>query len=221
MLKAPEAARGLRNHNPGNLRRTRDKWQGLAKVQSDAEFFQFVAPQWGIRALAKVLLSYERKGLNTVEEIVSRFAPSSENKTDAYILHVAAKLDVQPNDYIDVDDLAVMRPLVEAIILHENGRQPYSAGVILEGLRLAGVSNAEKVGLRGAKGLATQAVASASSLLAAGSLAAPEIKRFADGLEPFAASPLIVNISVALVTVAGLLSLGGAVAGWLRQRKGL
>ena len=33
----------------------------------------------------------------------------------------------------------VMRPLVEAIIRHENGNQPYSSAVLDEGLRRAGV----------------------------------------------------------------------------------
>lgn len=52
---------------------------------------------------------------------------------------VAAKIGVGPKDPVNVHDYAVMRPLVEAIIKHENGVQPYSGMVIDEGLRLAGV----------------------------------------------------------------------------------
>ena len=33
--------RGLRNNNPGNIRITKDKWQGLKPVQEDKEFSQF------------------------------------------------------------------------------------------------------------------------------------------------------------------------------------
>lgn len=33
--------RGLRNNNPGNLRLSKDKWQGLRAVQTDKAFFQF------------------------------------------------------------------------------------------------------------------------------------------------------------------------------------
>lgn len=36
--------RGLRNNNPGNLRLSKDKWQGLRLVQTDKEFFSL--KQW-------------------------------------------------------------------------------------------------------------------------------------------------------------------------------
>ena len=35
---ARAATRGIRNHNPGNLRRSADPWQGLAPEQTDKEF---------------------------------------------------------------------------------------------------------------------------------------------------------------------------------------
>lgn len=43
--------RGLRNNNPGNIRLSKDKWQGLRERQEDKEFFQFVSIEWGYRAL--------------------------------------------------------------------------------------------------------------------------------------------------------------------------
>jgi len=86
------APRGIRNHNPGNIRRSADPWQGLAKDQNDDAFFQFAEPKWGIRALARVLISYQdRHGLRTVRGIVSRWAPPVENKTSSYIDHVARR----------------------------------------------------------------------------------------------------------------------------------
>jgi hypothetical protein len=33
--------RGIRNNNPGNIRRNSDPWQGLAERQGDVEFFTF------------------------------------------------------------------------------------------------------------------------------------------------------------------------------------
>ena len=44
------APRGIRNNNFGNLRITKDKWQGLREEQTDPEFFQFKSPKWGYRA---------------------------------------------------------------------------------------------------------------------------------------------------------------------------
>jgi hypothetical protein len=132
--------RGIRNHNPGNLRKTKDPWQGLSATQSDPEFFQFSEAKWGIRALARLLIAYQDKlGLDTVEKILSRYAPPVENNTSSYIGHVAKKLGVESDEKLDVHEYRVLRPLVEAIILHENGIQPYTDAQLDAGLVLAGV----------------------------------------------------------------------------------
>ncbi|MBD1602503.1 structural protein P5, partial [Pseudomonas typographi] len=97
----------------------------------------------GIRALAKLLLAYRGKdgmpgvgapGIDTVREIISRWAPGGENDTEAYIASVANYLGVKPNDPIDVRLPATLRRLVEAIIAHENGSNPYLASVVDEGV---------------------------------------------------------------------------------------
>ena len=61
-------ARGIRNNNPGNIRHG-EKWEGLSDKQTDSSFCIFVSPEYGIRALAKVLLTYYKKyQLNTVKK---------------------------------------------------------------------------------------------------------------------------------------------------------
>ncbi len=83
--------RGIRNHNPGNIR-WQDEWLGLKKdgKQQDPSFCVFISPVCGIRALAKVLKNYQRLyGLNTPRKIISRYAPPNENQTLAYINSVA------------------------------------------------------------------------------------------------------------------------------------
>ena len=125
---AARLPRGIRNNNPGNLRRSRDRWEGLREVQTDPDFFQFKTTIDGLRALAKTLLTYRRKhGLKTVTGIVSRYAPAADkNNTRAYINDVANALDVGPDDEIDGEDRSVAQTLMRAIIRHENGQQPYS-----------------------------------------------------------------------------------------------
>jgi hypothetical protein len=131
--------RGIRNRNPGNLDRTKEKWQGMnADQSSDSRFVVFVAAHWGIRALAKVLLSYQRRHkLKTIRQIIDRWAPPVENNTEAYIAQVAKACGVGPDDAIDIGDKAVLRVLVASIIQHENGQQPYGAAVIELGIDLA------------------------------------------------------------------------------------
>ena len=127
--------RGIRNNNPGNIRHGA-KWQGLAEVQKDKDFCTFKSPEYGIRALARVLKTYKsRYGLNTVGGIINRYAPQNENDTSAYIKHIAKELDISPSDEIELtdDELIV---LIKAIIKHENGTQPYSTDVIRDGILL-------------------------------------------------------------------------------------
>jgi hypothetical protein len=138
--------RGIRNHNPGNLRRSADPWQGLAATQTDAEFFQFASAKWGIRALARTLIAYQDKvGLRNIKQMIGRWAPPVENDTGAYVRVVAAAVGVGPGERIDVHDYAVLRPLVLAIIKHENGQQPYTDAEIDAGLVLAGVEPPQRL----------------------------------------------------------------------------
>ena len=81
--------RGFRNNNPTNIR-LGAPWQGMSPTQTDGSFVQFIAPQWGIRAAAKILLHYQAEGFNTVRQIINHWAPPNENDTDAYIADVAA-----------------------------------------------------------------------------------------------------------------------------------
>ncbi len=131
-----QKTRGLRNNNPGNIRKSSDHWQGLAAEQPDPEFFTFVAPEYGIRALVKILARYANVyGLVTVRGIISRWAPPSENDTESYIRSVSSRLGVGSDDRLNVRER--MPDLVAAIIHHENGIQPYSMATIDKGISLA------------------------------------------------------------------------------------
>lgn len=130
------AARGLRNNNPGNIEAGSNSWDGQAG--SDGRFAKFVTPEHGIRALGKNLLSYQRQGYDTVSEIVNRWAPASDgNNTDAYIAALCKKLNVSPNDQLNMSDINTLRQLCAGIIQHENGKQPYSEDQLNTGVSAA------------------------------------------------------------------------------------
>jgi hypothetical protein len=67
-----------------------------------------------------ILRNYIRRGHNSVELIIKRWAPSSENNTEAYIKAVCAYMGVIRNEelFFILED---MLPLVKAICKHENG----------------------------------------------------------------------------------------------------
>jgi hypothetical protein len=92
-------SRGIRNNNPLNIRRSKDKWQGLSALQEDSSFFKFETIEWGWRAAFVILCRtyYGKYGLKTIRDLVSRWAPAKENNTEAYIRHVSDYTGIAPN----------------------------------------------------------------------------------------------------------------------------
>ena len=91
--------RGIRNNNPLNIRRSKDKWQGLSTLQEDREFFKFVSMEYGWRAAFVILCRtyYGKYKLKTIRDIVTRWAPPKENNTPAYIRHVSDYTGIGPD----------------------------------------------------------------------------------------------------------------------------
>lgn len=128
--------RGLRNFNPGNIRRSRTLWQGEAAEQTDSAFVTFQAPEWGLRAIAKILLTYQRNGLDTVAKMIGRWAPANENDTGAYVASVAQFVGVDPDAPIDLTNPGLMASMIKAIVRHENGQQPFTDAQVAQAMRL-------------------------------------------------------------------------------------
>ena len=82
--------RGIRNNNPLNIRHSSDRWKGARKEQTDKSFVQFETMAYGYRAAWKTLESYWKHFHSTgqpfnVTTILNRWAPPTENDTQAYI----------------------------------------------------------------------------------------------------------------------------------------
>jgi hypothetical protein len=113
---------GLRNNNPGD-ERPGDNWQGM--IGTNEGFIVFQDISWGIRAMAQDLLNKINKGENTITEIITIYAPPSENDTAAYIAAVSADMGVDPNQVLSMDT-STFHNLIRAIMNHELG-DSYSA----------------------------------------------------------------------------------------------
>lgn len=139
-------SRGIRNNNPGNIR-VGAKWQGRAakhemtpEQKREEAFVVFQSPEWGIRAIVKILQTYQRvHGIDTVQGIISRWAPPSENITGSYVRAVTRALNVASDTPL-VLGTHTLKLLVTAIIQHENGEQPYSNATLLAGIALSGLT---------------------------------------------------------------------------------
>ncbi|ENL0638295.1 hypothetical protein AB4S05_004030 [Klebsiella variicola] len=132
-----DGPRGVRNNNPGNLEASSSNpWIG--QTGSDGRFAKFETPEHGIRALGRNLISYQRQGIDTVGEIINRWAPPSDNNdTAAYIKAVCAQLGVTANQPLDASNPDTLQALCAAIIKHENGSQPYSQDQLSTGVSAA------------------------------------------------------------------------------------
>ena len=131
---------GERNNNPGNIRPASYTWQGqtgIAVCGVSGKFVVFSSPVYGIRAMAKDLLTKQGRGLNTIAKIIAVYAPPSENNTQAYIDAVAKGLNVSANAVLNLRDPVLLAAFVWQIIKHENGRVSYPQATIAEGVRLA------------------------------------------------------------------------------------
>ena len=117
VVTSPGGGGSTNRHNPGNLR-----------VPGSATQFQnFETEEAGLAAMARQLGLYGSRGLNSIDSIVSTYAPSSENNTGAYISDVARRTGFDPGARLDLADPKVLAPLMSAMVNHEQGKQPFSA----------------------------------------------------------------------------------------------
>lgn len=106
-----------RNNNPGNLRGS----------SGEGGFSGYSTEQEGWDAMSKQLMMYFNgtsraagfKKLRNVQDIISTWAPPSENDTDSYVKEVANYIGVAPRDEINLADPNVMGRLRSAMARRE------------------------------------------------------------------------------------------------------
>jgi len=114
-------ARGIRNNNPLNIRKSPDVFQGEIRPGSDKSFKQFRNPSYGYRAAFVILGTYLGRGLNTIEKIINAWAPETENNTKSYIDQVEKWSLVKRNKVLTSFDGEEYIKIVMAMCRVENG----------------------------------------------------------------------------------------------------
>lgn len=119
--------RGIRNNNPLNIR-VGNNWQGEVERNSDGAFEQFKSLEYGIRAgfiiLRKYMTGYNglTEKLNTIEKIIKRWAPPSENNSVAYVRSVSEWTGIPSTQKISFTQRSYMVAIVDAMIKVECGQ---------------------------------------------------------------------------------------------------
>jgi hypothetical protein len=98
----------LRNNNPGAL-------------MPGGQLASYPDLQTGLSALDANLASYGKQGVSTLADAIAKWAPPSENNTQAYIQDVSQRLGIKPDQRIDLSNPAQRQAIGTAIMLHENG----------------------------------------------------------------------------------------------------
>jgi hypothetical protein len=133
-------SRGYRNNNPGNIVLTFDGkgnksyWQGEVDG-SDSRFKTFRDMNHGYRAIFVTLNSYIKKGYDTIEKIINRYAPPHENETTSYARTVSRMTGIAPDQPVTFNRPQDIIAIAEAISYVENGIKANPDDVI-EGYKL-------------------------------------------------------------------------------------
>lgn len=126
-----------RNNNPFNIRSGED-WQGLSAQQDDSGFAKFDDPVMGVRAGAKLFNTYADKyNINTIEKLLNRFAPSTENDTQNYIKNVVEQSGYKADEPIDLKDPQVQSKLLPIIARMESNDTSLTPEQYQKGIELA------------------------------------------------------------------------------------
>ncbi|EMQ3563523.1 hypothetical protein WE662_005054, partial [Escherichia coli O176:H40] len=106
--------RADRNFNPLNLRTKGNAGRdsgGFAKYTDDESGWE--------AARRQLSLYYTRDKLNTINGIITKWAPPSENDTASYIKQVSKAMGVDANEKLDLSDPSVMAKLSSYMARHE------------------------------------------------------------------------------------------------------
>lgn len=111
----------MKNNNPFNIRRNiNNDWVGKVN-DNTGPFEQFISMKYGIRAGLKLLINYYNNyELNTIEKIITKFAPPTENDTEGYIKFVCAKTGYAHDQVIDLNNKTTLLSVAKQILKMES-----------------------------------------------------------------------------------------------------
>lgn len=131
--------RGIRNNNYLNIQIGPDKWKGKIPKEknTDGRFEQFETPQLGVRAAKIDITNKIKKGYNTIEKIINKWAPAGDgpNNPIRYAQFVAKTVGIPSTQILDPNDIDTIAKIISAMATMETGVVP-DWNIIEEGVRM-------------------------------------------------------------------------------------
>lgn len=144
MTTGPNLPRGYRNNNPLNIRKSSNAWKGKITPSGDSAFEQFTSMSYGYRAAFVLMRNYIKNyRCDTIEKIISRWAPNNENNTLGYIRSVVNIINERLGGNVNADtvvarnDATLLQQMAYAMSIVENGDKEYT--------RMLGLPNLETI----------------------------------------------------------------------------
>jgi hypothetical protein len=113
---------GIFINNPGNIKKTNGSLSlfkfRLADTQDNSKYLVFRSPEDGIGAMTDLLQIYQKQhSLLNITDMITRYAPPSENDTKAYIDFVIKQTGLSPTINFILGQNSLVR-LATAMIIY-------------------------------------------------------------------------------------------------------
>lgn len=124
-----------RFNNPVNLRYAAGYETASTRY---GKFAVFPSLDEGVLAAAKQLQIYGTKGINNIHDIISKWAPSNENNTKAYIGHVVNATGRSEFEKLNLNDTRTLAKLITAMSVKEGAGSRLSEEKVIQIINNAG-----------------------------------------------------------------------------------
>ncbi|ELE3278805.1 hypothetical protein RLQ86_004464 [Salmonella enterica subsp. enterica serovar Tucson] len=124
-----------RFNNPVNLRYAAGYETASTR---NGKFAVFPSLDEGVLAAAKQLQIYGTNGINNIHDIISKWAPSNENNTKAYIGHVVNATGRSEFEKLNLNDTRTLAKLITAMSVKEGAGSRLSEGKVIQIINNAG-----------------------------------------------------------------------------------
>jgi len=136
------ASRAERNNNPGNLEFRGQR--GATPESGSGRFAKFESAAEGVSALVGQLRRYGAQGRDTINKIITKYAPANENDTQAYVAALSKRMGVGADQALNLNDTETLSGLVKGISRHESGSDFLSNQDVLSGINMAGAGGGKQ-----------------------------------------------------------------------------
>lgn len=126
-----------RHNNPGNLVFAGQRGATVGETVAGHTFAKFKSTEEGVAALYRQLQLYQKRGIDTLTEIMGVYAPEGSNDTSAYIKALSKTTGLDPNQQLNFGDQATAAAMIRGISQHEAGRAYLNDQQILSGISMA------------------------------------------------------------------------------------